>query len=77
MKIETRTIYIAEDGDEFKTQEECLHHEKLRELEDFLDNNSIYGKVNLSTPEDLGEFLIRGKDIILPYMGWTEISEKE
>ena len=33
--MKTRTIYVADDGKEFKTQEECIEYDKRAVLREF------------------------------------------
>lgn len=62
MKKINRTVYIADDGQEFSSSEECKAHETFVELSDKLDND-IYLRSDVDADEIL-RWIQRNKEAI-------------
>lgn len=66
MKVENRTVYIADDGEEFDSYEMCFRHETIKRLAVQLAQG-LY--VDLDFVKNIAENVFDSFDVIKKIMG--------
>lgn len=64
MRVETRNVYVSDDGSEFDSEEACLHHERVEVIAKYLDNHRrVYLHRESSTASEIITALLEKYDI--------------
>lgn len=74
MRTKQVTIYIADDGNEFASEEACLAHEARSNVDDviYADDSYYESTLHISDADELEAFLIHHEALILKMMGWNK-----
>lgn len=63
MKVESRNVYVTNDGKEFINEDEALAHEAKCNIDAALENSNIY--FTSTSPDEVAEWIIDNRAFLL------------